>query len=118
MLSIKGARVRLAEDDRISGLADRVCRAMLDGGESRRPPMRDMLPALTLAIARCIAIAMRGDDRRHQLAVAEAMLRQLGRGLLSASYDRAALEGMFGRSVAAEDQQPGTPEPRITQSIN
>lgn len=92
-----------AEHERISGLAERICRAMLESERTEGLPTRDILTALPLAIARYLAITMQGADRRHQLAAAEATLRHLGRSLLSTSYDRAAIGKMCGGSIAPEN---------------
>jgi hypothetical protein len=58
-----------------------------------------MVMALPLAIAQYIAVTTPGGDRRRQLATAEAVLRQLGRSCLSASYDRERLSAALSRAT-------------------
>lgn len=88
------------QTERITEVAQRFCRAVVDGGTARLLTPQDLLAALSLAIARYISISMPGGDRHHQIAAAEALLRHLGRGLLSASYDRATIAGLFEESRA------------------
>ena len=86
------------EDERITWTVDRICRVIWDW-QSREPlPTCDMVTALPLAIAQYIAVTTPGSDRRRQLATVEAVLRQLGRSCLSASYDRARLSAVLSRS--------------------
>jgi hypothetical protein len=93
------------QTERITEVAQRFCQAVVDGGMARLLTPQDLLAALSLAIARYISITMPDGDRRHQIAAAEALLRHLGRGLLSASYNRAAIAGLFedGRSKPAPE---------------
>ena len=85
------------EDERITWTVERICQVIWDW-QSREPlPTPDMVMALPLAIAQYIAATTPGDPRR-QLATAEAVLRQLGRSCLSASYDRARLSAVLSRS--------------------
>jgi hypothetical protein len=85
-------------DERITWTVERICQVIWDW-QSREPlPTSDMVMALPLAIAQYIAVTTPGGDRRRQLATAEAVLRQLGRSCLSASYDRARLSAALSRS--------------------
>ena len=81
--------------ERIAEVAQRFCRAVVDGGTARLLTPQDLLAALSLAITQYISITMPGGNRYHQIAAAEALLRHLGRGLLSASYDRATIACLF-----------------------
>ena len=83
------------QTERITELVDRFCQAVADGGTARLLTPQDLHAALPLAIARYISITALGGDRHHQIAAAEALLRHLGCGLLSASYDRATIAGLF-----------------------
>ena len=90
---------------RITELADRFCQAVVDGGTAQLLTTQDLLAALPLAIARYIGIVTPGGDRHRQIAAAEALLRHLGRGLLSASYDRATIACLFEEGRASADGQ-------------
>ena len=86
------------EDERITWTVERICQVIRDW-QCREPlPTCDMVIALPLAIAQYIAVTTPGGDRRRQLATAEAVLRQLGRSCLSASYDRTRLSDFLNRS--------------------
>jgi hypothetical protein len=88
------------EEERITWTVERICQVILDW-QSREPlPTRDMVTALPLAIARYIAVTAPAGDRQRQLAMAEAVLRHLGRTCLSASYDRPRLSNIFDRRIA------------------
>jgi hypothetical protein len=88
------------EDERITWTVERICQIICDW-QSREPlPTPDMVTALPLAIAQYIAMTSLGSDRRRQLAIVEAVLRQLGRSCLSASYDRARLNTVLSRATA------------------
>jgi hypothetical protein len=92
------SQIRL-EDERITWTVERICQVIWDW-QSREPlPTCDMVMALPLAIAQYIAVTTPGGDRRRQLAAAEAVLRQLGRSCLSASYDRTRLSDFLSRST-------------------
>ena len=87
------------EDERITWTVERICQFISDW-QSREPLSTcDMVMALPLAIAQYIAMTTPGGERRRQLATAEAVLRQLGRSCLSASYDRARLSAFLSRST-------------------
>ena len=88
------------EDERITWTVERICQVIWDW-QSREPlPTFDLVMALPLAIAQYIAATTPDGDPRRQLAAAEAVLRQLGRSCLSASYDRARLSRVLSRSTA------------------
>ena len=87
------------EDERITWTVGRICQFISDW-QSREPlPTGDLVMALPLAIAQYIAMTTPGGERRRQLATAEAVLRQLGRSCLSASYDRTRLSAFLSRST-------------------
>ena len=92
------------EDERITWTVERICQVIWDW-QSREPLQTcDMIMALPLAVAQYSAMTTPGSDRRRQLATAEAVLRQLGRSCLSASYDRVRLSNFLSRSPLLERQ--------------
>ncbi|MCI0366309.1 MAG: hypothetical protein L0219_20800 [Phycisphaerales bacterium] len=92
-----------SETERITGLADRISQAMVEGGMTQLLTTRNMLAVLSLALVRYIRVATPSADRRYQTAAAEALLRHLGRGFLSISYDRATIAGLFGCRAPGEN---------------
>jgi hypothetical protein len=90
--------------ERVAELAHQFCKAVVDSETTRLLTPQDLLAALPLAVARYIGISMPGANRPRQVASAEALLRYLGRGLLSASYDHVAMAGLFEGSASADGQ--------------
>jgi hypothetical protein len=83
------------QSERTAELAQSICRAVLDGGRAWLPGPQDWAAVLPLAILRLIGMVTAHEDCARQVAAAEALLRHVGRALLSASYDRAAISGLF-----------------------
>jgi hypothetical protein len=95
------------EDERITWTVERICQVIWDWQSHEPLPTCDMVMALPLAIAQYIAMTTPGGDHRRQLATAEAVLRQLGRSCLSASYDRTRLSAFLSRSTILSGRDSG-----------